>query len=184
MSQVSTATELEASLSEVGESPADNGTVEMIVCRPNYAEREILETADFDTEQGLLGDNWKIRGSRHTEDGSAHPEMQITIMNSRIIQSIAQERSRWSHAGDQLFLDLDLSAENLPIGQRIAIGTIILEITPFPHTGCKKFTERFGSDATRFVNSKEGRQLRRRGVNSKVIQSGTISMGDIVLKIE
>jgi MOSC domain-containing protein YiiM len=184
VNEILNATELESSIIELAASPQDNGTVEMIVCRPNLSERRVLEQADFDTDEGLLGDNWKARGSRHTEDGKAHPEMQVTLMSSRIIQAIAKERSRWSLAGDQLFLDIDLSEENLPTGQQIAIGTVILEISAYPHTGCKKFTERYGSEATRFVNSREGRQLRRRGVNAIVIQSGTISTGDTVVKIE
>lgn len=176
--------ELLENLSVVGQSPKDHGTLEMIVCRPNNGERQILEQAEINLKQGLVGDNWVMRGSRHTEDGSAHPELQITIMNSRIIQLLAQDRSNWSLAGDQLFIDFDLSAENLAAGQKLAIGSVILEITPFPHTGCKKFTERFGSGATRFVNSPEGRQNRRRGINARVIQSGAIRVGDTVTKLD
>lgn len=176
--------ELQARLAELGGSSADNGTLEMIVCRPNAGERRVLEHADLSLADGLIGDNWRARGSRHTEDGSAHLEMQITLMNSRIIQVIAQDRSRWPLAGDQLFIDLDLSYDNLPPGQRIAIGTVVLEITDVPHIGCKKFTERYGRGASRFVNSSEGRQLRRRGVNSRIIHPGALCIGDIVSKIK
>ncbi|MBZ0280196.1 MAG: MOSC domain-containing protein [Anaerolineae bacterium] len=175
--------DLEAGLAELGASPQDNGTVAMIVRRPEFGQRQVLEAAEIDTTQGLIGDNWLTRGSRHTEDGSANPGQQIAIMNSRVIQAIAQDESRWALAGDQLFLDLDLSAENLPPGQRIAVGTAVLEISEIPHNGCGKFTERFGSGATHFVNSKEGRELRRRGVNARVIQSGTVRAGDTVKKI-
>ncbi len=175
--------ELQARLAELDFSPADNGTLEMIVCRPNAGERLVLEHANLSLADGLIGDNWRARGSSHTQDGSAHLEMQITLMNSRIIQVIAQDRSRWSLAGDQLFIDLDLSQDNLPPGQQIAIGTVVLEITDVPHTGCKKFTERYGHGATRFVNSVEGRQLRRRGVNARVIRPGALCIGDRVSKI-
>lgn len=175
--------DLETGLAELGTSPQDNGTVAMIVCRPDFGQRQVLEAAEIDTTQGLVGDNWLTRGSRHTEDSSANPGQQIAIMNSRVIQAITLDESRWALAGDQLFLDLDLSAENLPPGQRITVGTVVLEISEIPHNGCGKFTERFGSGATHFVNSKEGRELRRRGVNARVIQSGTVRTGDIVKKI-
>ena len=175
--------EIQNALDELGASPQNNGTVEMIVCRPNHGEREILEEARLSTEVGLDGDNWLTRGSKNTEDGSAHPGMQIAIMNSRVIQAIAQDKSRWSLAGDQLFLDFDLSAENLPVGQQIAMGSVILEVSEMPHNGCGKFTECFGSAATRFVNSQEGRANRRRGVNARVVQGGTIRTGDKVSKL-
>ncbi len=176
--------ELEAGLAEIGESPKDKGTLEMIVCRPDEDERLVLERAELDPTNGLIGDNWRERGSRQTEDGKAHPDMQITLMNSRIIQLLAQDRSRWPLAGDQLFVDLDLSFENLKPGQKISIGTAVLEITDMPHNGCAKFTERYGHDAIQFVNSAEGRQLRRRGIYARVIQHGSISVGDVVSKID
>ncbi len=175
--------ELQAGIAALGASPSNHGTLEMIVCRPSIGERLVLEQAEMDLHEGLIGDNWRARGSKHTEDGSANPDQQITIMNSRIIQVIAQERERWPLAGDQLFVDLDLSMENLPSGQRIAIGTAVLEITGIPHTGCQKFSMRFGNDAAKFINSPEGRQNRRRGINARVIQSGTVRAGDAIVKI-
>ncbi len=175
--------ELEDGLADAGLSPQDNGLLEMIVCRPAIGERLVLEQADLHPNDGLLGDNWQARGSKATPDGSAHPDAQIAIMNSRIIQVIAQDRAHWSIAGDQLYIDLDLSIDNLQPGQRLAIGTAILEITDKPHTGCDKFTGRFGHDAIRFVNSAEGRQARRRGLYARVIQPGAIHTGDAVRKL-
>jgi hypothetical protein len=175
--------EIETGLVEVGDSPQDKGTLEMIVSRPNVDERLVIEQAELDIVEGLIGDNWRTRGSGSTEDGSAHPDMQITIMNSRFMGIIAPDRSRWPLAGDQLFIDLDLSFDNLSPGQRITIGTAVLEITEVPHSGCAKFTERYGHDAIRLVNSKEGRRLRRRGIYARVIQSGSVAVGDTVSKI-
>ncbi len=184
MFQPLTMTELEAGLPELHGSPQDRGKLEMIVSRPDIDERVVMDRAELRLGDGLEGDNWQARGSKSTPDGSANPDAQITIMNSRVIQLLAQDRSRWSLAGDQLFVDLDLSADNLPAGQRIAIGTAVLEISAVPHTGCDKFTERFGHDAIRFVNSPEGRQMRRRGLNARIIQPGTICVGDMVTKIK
>lgn len=182
MNQHRTLSEIQAALSKVGPSPADGGKLELIVRRPDIDHREIVNTATLDLIEGLVGDNWRARGSRHTEDGSANPNAQISIINSRVIQAIAQEQSCWPLAGDQLFIDIDVGLNNLPPGQRLSIGTAVLEVTDTPHHGCKKFTERYGHDAIRFVNSPEGRELRLRGIYARIIQPGTISIGDIVKK--
>lgn len=178
-----TMTELEAGLSEIRRSPKDEGTLEMIVCRPQVNERLVLAEGELHPARGLVGDSWSVRGSSRTADGSAHPEMQLNIMNSRMIALLAQERERWALAGDQLYLDLDLSEENLPAGTRLALGTAVIEVTPQPHTGCQKFVARFGLEAMKFVNSVVGRQLRLRGINAKVVRGGKISVGQVVRKL-
>jgi hypothetical protein len=177
-----TAKELAAALDMIRESPRDVGTLEMIVRRPEVGVREVLEEGVLDAASGLVGDTWHRRKSKRTADGSPHPDMQINIMSSRVVQLVAQDRSRWPLAGDQLFVDLDLSAANLPPGTRLAIGTAILEVTAEPHTGCSKFVERFGVDAMTFVNSPLGRELQLRGINARVVQAGTIRVGDQVRK--
>jgi hypothetical protein len=178
-----TVEELEAGLATIYESPKDEGELALIVRRPRTEEREILEEGELDLVEGLVGDNWRIRGSSRTVDGSAHPDMQLNIMNARVIALIAQEKGRWHLAGDQLFLDLDLSEENLPPGTRLALGSAVIEVTPEPHTGCKKFVARFGADAMKFVNSPQGKRLRLRGLNAKVIRSGVIHIGDCAKKL-
>jgi hypothetical protein len=175
--------QLEAGLDYIRQSPDDNGVLEMIVRRPRTDEREVLEVGELDRTEGLKGDNWSTRGSDLTEDGSAHPDMQLNLMNSRVIALLAQDKERWQLAGDQLFVDLDLSAENLPPGSRLAIGSALIEVTDQPHTGCKKFAERFGADAMRFVNTPMGRKLNLRGINAKVVQSGEVRVGDLVRKV-
>ncbi len=175
--------ELESGLDHLRASPRVTGTVEMIVRRPASGEREVLEEGLLDVAIGLEGDNWHTRGSRHTADGAADPEMQINIMNARAAALVAQSRERWSLAGDQLYVDLDLSEAHLPAGTRLSVGEAVLEITPVPHTGCKKFVERFGLDAMKFVNGPVGKQLRLRGVNAKVVRSGRVRRGDSVAKI-
>jgi hypothetical protein len=174
--------ELEVGLSYIRESPSDGGAVVLIARRPAVDQREVLTEGHLDVETGLAGDTWPMRGSSRTADGSAHPGMQVTIMNSRAALLIAHDPDRRVLAGDQLYADLDLSPANLPPGTRLAVGSAILEVTDQPHLGCAKFAGRFGSDALRFVNSRVGRSLRLRGLNARVIVSGTVRTGDAVLK--
>ncbi|MEZ4869760.1 MAG: hypothetical protein R3C14_51015 [Caldilineaceae bacterium] len=180
--QLSTA-ELEAGLDHFRQAPKEEGRLELLVRRPQIGEREVLTEGQLDVDEGLVGDNWRARGSRMTEDGSAHPEMQLNLMNSRVIDLIAQDRDRWQLAGDQLFVDMDLSKANLPAGTQVAMGTAVIEVTPVPHTGCAKFVERFGADAMKFISSPVGKELCLRGINAKVVQAGTIRSGDRVRKL-
>jgi hypothetical protein len=177
-----TLAQLEAGLDEIRRSPRDTGVLEMIVRRPDVGRREVLETGELSLSDGLVGDNWKERGSSRTPDKSSHPDMQLNIMSSRVIALVARERARWHLAGDQLFVDLDLSAENLPPGTRLAIGGAVVQVTDQPHTGCQKFVERFGVDALKFVSTPQGRQLNLRGVNARVVQPGVIRTGDVVTR--
>lgn len=175
--------ELEAGLDEIRRSPSDEGTLELIVCRPQVNERRVLTEGELHPLEGLIGDNWRGRGSSRTSDGSAHPEMQLNVMNSRVIALLAQTEDRQPLAGDQLYLDLDLSEGNLFAGSRLALGTAVIEVTAQRHTGCKKFVERFGLEAIKFVNSGIGRQLRLRGINAKVIKGGVIRVGQVAKKL-
>jgi hypothetical protein len=178
-----TLAQLEAGLDEIRRSPRDSGVLEMIVRRPDVGRREVLETGELSLSDGLVGDNWKERGSSRTPDKSSHPDMQLNIMSSRVIALVARERARWHLAGDQLFVDLDLSAENLPPGTRLSIGGAVVQVTDQPHTGCQKFVERFGVDALKFVSTPQGRQLNLRGVNARVVQPGVIRTGDVVTRL-
>jgi hypothetical protein len=179
-----TAEELEAGLDEIRRAPKDQGTLELIVRRPGVDEREVLQEGELHPAEGLVGDTWIKRGSSRTTDGSAHPCMQLNIMNSRVIALLAQDRYRWALAGDQLFADLDLSLENLPAWTRLAIGSAVIEVTDQPHTGCNKFVARFGLDAMKFVNSPVGRQLNLRGINARVVEAGVIRVGDVARKLD
>ena len=177
-----TLTELESALAFIRESPSRAGLIELLVRRPAVDAREVIAEAQFDVRRGLIGDNWEHKPSRRTADGSPYVAMQINIMNARAIQAIAPDRSLWPLAGDQLFVDLDLSAENVPAGTRLRVGTALFEVTDAPHTGCGKFAQRFGVDATKFVNSVTGRALNLRGVNARVIQPGVARRGDVIAK--
>ncbi|HEY6215288.1 MAG TPA: hypothetical protein VIW74_01415 [Pyrinomonadaceae bacterium] len=178
-----TTAELEAALDHLRQTPKDDGVLHLIVARPDVDEREVLDEAELHVTDGLIGDNWKVRGSRKTPDGSAHPEMQINIMNSRVTALVAQEKDRWPLAGDQLYIEMDLSKENLPAGSRIAVGSAVLEVSPLPHTGCHKFVARFGQEAMQFVNSDLGKQMCLRGINAKVVQGGIVKVGQTAKKI-
>jgi hypothetical protein len=178
-----TTADLEAGLDTIRLSPSTDGTLAMIVRRPAVDAREVLETGELSKSEGLVGDSWKDRGSRRTEDGSPHPGMQLNVINARLIDLLAGSEDRWPLAGDQLYLDLDLSHGNLPAGTRLSIGDAVIEVTEQPHTGCQKFSQRFGIDALRFVNSETGKSLRLRGLNAKVVVEGTIRRNDVVRKL-
>jgi len=175
--------ELLAGLADVRESPRDAGTLDLIVRRPAVGAREVLEEARLDVADGLVGDTWKARASSRTPDKKPHPDMQLNIMNSRVIGLLAQGRERWALSGDQLFIDIDLSDANLPAGTRLELGSAVIEVTDQPHTGCGKFAARFGKDAFNFVNSPIGTELHLRGINARVVQPGAIKVGDVVRKI-
>ncbi len=175
--------ELAAGLDDIARSPADGGRVELIVRRPSPGARRILAEGTLDPDLGLVGDGWRVLGSPDTPDGSSHPDMQLNVMNSRVAALLAVDPDRRALAGDQLYLDLDLSVDNLPPGSRLALGSAVIEVTDQPHLGCPKFSAHFGGAALRFVNSRAGRSLRLRGINAKVITGGTVRVGDRVEKL-
>lgn len=170
-----------AALDLIRAAPKDRGTIELIARRPATGTREVIDHARFSLELGLVGDGWHRRPSKKT--GAPNLEQQITLMNSRAIAAIAPNRDDWPNAGDQLYVDLDLSAENLPPGTELEVGTAVLQVSAHPHRGCAKFTKRFGSDVTTWVNSDVGRELNLRGINAQVITEGVARRGDIIRKL-
>lgn len=166
---------LDAGLAEIRRAPQDAGTVELVARRPAEDEREVLAEAQLDTAAGLVGDDWA--------EGKADPARQVTMMNARTVALVAQSRERWPLAGDQLYVDLDLSGQNLPPGTRLEVGSAVLEVSDAAHRGCKKFAARFGLDALRFVNSKTGYALNLRGINTRVVSTGVVRPGDPIRKL-
>jgi len=171
-----TLAELEAGLDHIRGSPRDAGTLEMIVRRPRSDEREVLDAARLDPDEGLVGDRWAAKLPRR-------PDEQITLMNSRVIALVAQDRARWPLAGDQLYVDLDLGVENVPAGTRLAVGAAVIEVSAKPHLGCGKFRGRFGFDAVRFVNSPRLSGLQLRGIHARILAAGDVRVGDTIRKL-
>jgi hypothetical protein len=174
---------LDAGLGNIREAPKDNGRIALIVRRPEVEAREVLTEATLDTSEGLIGDCWRTRGSSSTADGSANPDAQLTLMNVRSASLVAGDPDRRQLAGDQLFVDFDLSVTNLPAGSQLRVGEATIEISALPHRGCGKFQARFGTEALKWVNSAAGRELNLRGVNARVVAGGTVRPGDEVAKI-
>jgi MOSC domain-containing protein YiiM len=170
--------DLEAALDHLRAAPSDEGTVELIVRRPQIEQREVLDEGELSLEEGLVGDCWGRRGKR------PNPKAQVTLMNARCTDLVAGgDRDRWALAGDQFYVDFDLSDANLPPGTRIALGSAVVEVTDLPHLGCEKFTRRFGAEARTFVNSDVGVALNLRGINTRVVEPGTVRVGDSVRKL-
>jgi len=178
-----TTAELEQGLAHIEAAPKDNGYLKRIVYRPDVDQRHSVVEGLLDEEHGLVGDNWLTRGSRHMPNGAADPEMQLNIMNSRVAELVADGAERMPLAGDQLYLDLNLSDDNLPPGTQLQLGEAVLEVTEPPHTGCKKFAARFGNDAVVFVNSGYGKTQNFRGICAKIVKGGVIRVGDVAAKI-
>ena len=181
MTVYATPAELEAGLDHLRAAPKGEGVVELIVRRPTVDERETVDEAELDLEDGLVGDSWRARG--RSGGRPANENAQITVTNARSAALVAGDRERWPLAGDQLYVDFDLSGEHIPPGTRLAVGTAVIEVTDDPHTGCKTFSARFGLEALTFVNSPEGRELNLRGINTRVVESGTVRVGDAIRKL-
>jgi MOSC domain-containing protein YiiM len=166
---------MESGLAEVRAAPRDGGTVELIARRPAEDERELLEEAQLDPVEGLVGDRWSL--------DRADPDTQLTLMSARAATLVAGPRAQWPLAGDQLYVDLDISYDNLPPGTRLSLGSAVIEVTAEPHTGCGKFLRRFGVDAQKLVNSPPGRELNLRGINARVVTGGVVRRGDPIAKL-
>lgn len=175
--------DLETGLENIKKSPRDNGMLYMIVVRPKKRARAVPWYCNLTPDVGLEGDHWSQGSWKSLPDGSPDPHVQVTIMNSRCLDLIATAKERWPLAGDNLIVDMDLSASNLPPGQKLSIGSAILEVSDIPHTGCMKFRDRFGVEALKFVSTKEARNLRLRGIFARVIKAGEIRVGDLMKKI-
>jgi hypothetical protein len=173
-----TLAELETMIEGIRDAPTEAGVIALIVRRPAVGEREVVDEVRLDVIEGLVGDSWRARGSSSTPDGSADPQAQLTVVNARAAAAYAGEVSRWPLAGDQIYADFDIGIEHLPPGTRLAIGDAEIEVSEKPHTGCAKFSARFGQDALRFVSTPEGRGLRLRGMNVRISKSGTVRVGD------
>jgi len=179
-----TTVDLEASLDHLRAAPTRRGTLTMVVRRPEQGARELLDEGVIDETVGLVGDNWLGRATSRAVAAGRHLDAMITVMSSRMVELLADTDEDRALAGDQLYVDLDLSHDNLPTGSRIAIGDdVVLEVTAKPHAGCRKFLTRFGAGAVAFVNSEEGTRMRLRGLNSRVVRGGVVRPGDVVRRL-
>ncbi len=175
---------LNARLEEILEAaPKDNATLDMIVMRPDHGERVVPNTFEVRSKDGLPGDHWKNGTGYALDDGTGDPDAQICIMMSGCIRAIAGEKKYWPPAGDNFFIDMDLTPTNMPPGTAFSIGSAEFVVTELPHNGCQSFIDRYGRDACLFVNTGVGKVHRLRGIYARVTKDGTVSVGDAVRKL-
>ena len=180
-----TASDLVRQLDHLRAAPSHHGTLTLVVRRPGHGEREVLDEGVLDEVEGLVGDNWLSRATRRAVEAGRHLDAQLNVMSARMCGLLGETPEEQAGAGDQLYLDLDLSTTNLTTGSRIALGdTAVIEVTAKPHNGCRKFIARFGEDAAAFVNSPDGRELRLRGFCARVVTGGTVRPGDPAVLVE
>jgi MOSC domain-containing protein YiiM len=179
-----TRAELAARLPEILAAPKHNGTLEMIVMRPDRGQRVLPERFEVSAAEGVPGDHWKRGTGYALDDGTGHPDAQICMMMAGCIGAIAGDKANWPPAGDNFFLDMDLTPANMPPGTRFAIGTAEFVVSELPHNGCQNFIDRYGRDACLFVNTGEGKSLRLRGIYARVTLDGTVAVGDTVRKLD
>jgi MOSC domain-containing protein YiiM len=163
--------ELEQALRSLA-PPRDEGRVSLVVARVDGGRRETPARVRVAPELGVPGDAWARRPDRK-------PEGQLAVMQRDVAELIANGQPL-TLFGDNLFLELDLCAENLPVGSRLRAGGATLEVTPKPHDGCRKFGARFGPDALRFVSKPELRHRNLRGIYLRVVEGGELGVGDPV----
>jgi MOSC domain-containing protein YiiM len=163
---------LEQRFHELPAPPLDVGKVALVVRRPDAGVRELPPRARLTVEGGLEGDRWAAGPDRKVES-------QVTLMRADVSRLVANGQPV-ELCGDNLLVELDLSKENLPAGTRIEIGTALCEVTPKPHTGCSKFSGRFGADALAFAAGPEHASRRLRGIHVRVLEDGEVSPGDVI----
>lgn len=183
----STADRLAEHLDHLRSAPGDTGTLDLLVRRPAHGVRDVVPEGILDLELGMVGDNWLERATSRARESGRHLDAQLTVMGSRMIGLLAPDDATRALAGDQLYVDLDLSHDNLPAGSRLVVGegerAAVIEVTAKPHTGCQKFIRHFGHAAVRFINSPEGRRMRLRGLNARVVVPGVVRRGDPVTRV-
>ena len=167
-----TCDELERLWSEADQLPQDTGTVNLICARKGDGVHDVLEVGTLSTEAGLVGDRWA--------DGKRKPGYQVTLMMTRVAEMICTDEQPLHMPGDNFLVDFDLSEARVPAGTRIRLGAALLEVSSDPHTGCKKFNERFGKEALHWINEESGRLRHLRGINCRVIEGGEVRPGDTI----
>jgi MOSC domain-containing protein YiiM len=166
------AEDLERAIARLPAAPTDAGHLRMVLRRLPDGSRERPARVRLTPEQGVPGDGWTRRPPRN-------PEAQLAVIRSDVAEIVANGQSL-DLFGDNLFVDLDVSATNLPAGTRLQVGAALVEVTPFPHNGCAKFSARFGLDALRCVQAAPTRPQNRRGIYWKVVEAGDAGVGNTI----
>jgi len=174
---------LEARKPWVLDAPKDNAPVLSLCIRPAEGERRFVERIRFDPQAGVVGDRWRWKAWMHLPDGRPDPRIQVCMLGTRVLQLVRREGSSMIHPGDTVIADMDFSEANLPAGQRLQLGSAVLEVSDVFNTGCAKWQERYGPAALRWINRPGNRALRLRGILARVVAPGEATLNDTLRKL-
>jgi hypothetical protein len=178
-----TAKELAAALPAILAAPRDAGVTRLLCSRPKPNHRTFPQTLTFTRASGVAGDFESSRPWLTLPDGSPDPRNQVSIMSWQVLDLVWRDRDRVAHPGDNIAVDMNLTAHNLPVGTLLAAGTAILRVSDEPNDGCVKWKVRSGRAAYDWSTRDDHLPLRLRGVYCSVEQDGEMHLGDTLRRL-
>ncbi|MFT6089771.1 MAG: hypothetical protein ACJAWM_001153 [Sulfitobacter sp.] len=178
-----TTAECEAALEHILAAPDSGAVIGQLCFRPDFEQRSFPDTLEMTVKHGITGERWTKKPWLTLPNGDPDPRIQVSILSQRVMDLCWRDRENTVHPGDPIVVDMDLSAANLPVGTRLSAGSAILEVSDKFNTGCIKWHDRYGNDSLRWINKADHREYRLRGILCKIVQDGTVKVGDQLIKL-
>ena len=175
--------QLDQALPDVMAAPKDRAAIGMLCLRPERNQRKFVDQIEVSPQKGIAGERWLESPWLTTPEGAPHPGIQISILQQRVLDLVWQDRENTPHPGDTFVVDMDLSHDNLPVGQLLSVGTAILKVSDVFNDGCVKWKARYGAAAKDWIVADDHPKLRLRGVLCSVERAGLLKAGDFLTKI-